>query len=173
MIFGACYGFLWFLNFLCIQMVIVRKIPTHRWLIWNKRLLLISILSVIVTVGPLLDLLNIVILVRGGWPLGALWGVLTLFGLYVIYMPFYYVILTSLSVRTLVMLHDQEDCKLPRALIRMPFISEEFVIDRLDIMTKNGFLKKSDSAYAITRKGELVAHIFMFLKAFWRLGPGG
>ena len=43
-------------------------------------------------------------LTRGGAWLGLIWGTLTLFCLFILYMPFYYTIAASLSVRTLVLL---------------------------------------------------------------------
>jgi predicted transcriptional regulator len=88
-------------------------------------------------------------------------------------MPFYYVVLTSLSVKTLVMLHYQVDGQIPSTHLRMPFVSEAFVTDRLDTMVANGFLTKADGAYAVTSKGEKIARTFIFLKLFWKLGPGG
>jgi hypothetical protein len=70
-------------------------------------------------------------------------GVLTLICLFIIYMPLYYTIASSLSVRTLVLLASQLDGRPATARVCARFISCALVPHRLQIMRTNGFLAET------------------------------
>jgi hypothetical protein len=173
MIFGALYGMFWFALFLFVQLILMRALPARLRLAWNKRSVIISLIALSATVGPLLHLIDVAMLASGGWLLGAMWGDLTFLCLYVLYMPFYFVVMTSLSVETLVMLAKQADGTLPVAQLRARFASEAFAADRFETMVRSGLLKKASDGYAVTNNGTRAARPFLFVKAIWRLGAGG
>jgi hypothetical protein len=172
MILGALCGLAAFGLFLAAQLVVLRMRPSGEWLAWNKRLAAGVLLIALLALGPLLRAGGDTTLTQGGRALGALWGALTFLGLYVLYMPFYYVVRASLSVRTLILLRGAGG-SLPRAEVARDFTSERFVADRLDTMVTNGFLTRQDTGYAITAKGGALARAAVFVKALWRLGAGG
>jgi len=173
-IIGAISGALWFLVFLCLLLLIMRKRSADSWLDWNLRLLLLALVCDVFTIGLLVRITDNQVLSQGGWLMGALWGTLAFLGLYVMYMPFYYVILTSLSVKTLVILHHEASGQMPLAQLRERFVSERFVTGRLDTMVANGYLTNvGGGAYALTSKGRKIAQAFIRIKSLWKLGPGG
>jgi hypothetical protein len=88
-------------------------------------------------------------------------------------MPFYYVIVASLSVRTLVILSQEAAGALPRWILEHEFASLGLVENRLGTLTQNGFLAARGERYSLTPKGRRLAAIFAWFKQFWRLGPGG
>jgi hypothetical protein len=100
-------------------------------------------------------------------------GVLLYGGLFVLYMPFYYVVMTSLSVRTAVLLGRQPDGALPLAALEERFASRVLVAQRLQTMAENGFLRATSKGYALTAKGKAIARFFEFFKKLWKLGAGG
>jgi hypothetical protein len=173
MILGALYGMFWFVLFLSAQLILMRALPPRLRLAWNKRCVMISLIAVSATIAPLLRLIDVATLASGGWLLGALWGDLTFLGLYVLYMPFYFVVVTSLSVETLVMLAKQTDGTLPAAQLRARFASEAFVADRFDTMVRNSLLEKTPDGYSVTKKGRRAVRPFLLVKALWGLGAGG
>src|SRR5664279_2537278 len=143
MILGALYGVFWFALFLLAQLILMRILPPQRRLIWNKRGVVMALIAVSATVGPLLRLTDVATLTSGGWLLGALWGDLTFLCFYVLYMPLYFVVMTSLSVETLVMLEKQPDGILSKAALRARFASEAFAADRFHTMVRSGLLEKT------------------------------
>jgi hypothetical protein len=173
MIVGALYGMFWFALFLFAQLILMRTLPSRLRLAWNKRSVIISLIALSATAGPLLRLIDVATLASGGWLLGALWGDLTFLSLYVLYMPFYFVVMTSLSVETLVMLAKQADRTLPVAQLRARFASEAFAADRFETMVRSGLLEKTPDGYAVTNNGTRAARPFLLVKALWRLGAGG
>lgn len=172
MILGAVAGFGCFLVFLVVQLAVLRTCPPHTWLGWNKRLAAGGLLLALLAPGPLLRFCGEATLTQGGWPLAAPWGALTFLGLFVLYMPFYYVVMTSLSVRTLLLLCEAGG-RIERIAIARRFTDERFVTDRLETMLANGLLIRRNERYAITDKGAALARAALFVKALWKLGPGG
>lgn len=102
----------------------------------------------------------------------AICGFVTMACFFVVYMPFYYTIATSLSVQTLVLLAKNEDT-LPLSDLTKRFTSENFVSARLEIMERNGYVFKRGGSYYLFEKGLLLSSIFLFVKKIWRLGTGG
>jgi hypothetical protein len=100
-------------------------------------------------------------------------GWLVLLCLFVLYMPFLFVIATSLSVQTMILVAGAPDGRLPRLRLQARFASPYLAAGRLETMKMNGYLTHTEQGYGLTRKGVLVARGFFGLKALWRLGPGG
>jgi hypothetical protein len=88
-------------------------------------------------------------------------------------MPFYYTVVASLSVRTMVMVHPRPDARMPVAELLEKFVSRRLVGQRLVTMATNGFLIPRGDAYALSPKGRLTAAMFSGIKKLWRLGAGG
>jgi|RhiMetdeSRZDD1v2_1073273.scaffolds.fasta_scaffold26742_6 hypothetical protein len=103
----------------------------------------------------------------------ALGGVLVYGGLLTLYLPFYYSIVASLSLQTIILLNEQANYTLSNTTLRQRFSSRQLVAQRLETMARNGFIVERDSGYCLTVKGRMVAKIFLFFKHLWRLGPGG
>ncbi len=100
-------------------------------------------------------------------------GSLVMGSLFVLYMPFYYTLSASLSVRTLLALKGAPDGRAPLAQLVERFSSVEVVRGRLETMAANGYLRREGEAYRLTPKGLWVATVFRAIKKIWRLGPGG
>jgi hypothetical protein len=100
-------------------------------------------------------------------------GILIYACLYVLYMPFYYTISHSLSVRTLRRLSQADSNTFNLDAIKEPFTSKDFVTQRLDGMSKNGFLICEKKEYKLRLKGKIIAYFFLAVKKLWRLGAGG
>jgi hypothetical protein len=105
-------------------------------------------------------------------PLALAWGVLTLLALYALYMPFYYTVVASLSVQSLVLM-ARAGGTLAKADLQRRFASRALVAQRMQTMATNGFLVSTAAGYALSAKGLRVAQVFALVKDFWRLGPGG
>jgi hypothetical protein len=101
------------------------------------------------------------------------YGVLTMACLFILYMPFYYTIVSSLSVQTLIFLEESSQHALSMRSLRERFASKSLVHERLKILTSNGYLTEGCDGYTVTRKGHLVSIFFIFFKKLWRLSPGG
>ena len=94
--------------------------------------------------------------------------------LFILYMPFLYTLMTSLSVQTLIMLEAAPGGALPLAVVRERFTSLAFIRDRLETMQANGYLtRSSDGSWAITAHGSRVALALLAVKRVLRLGHGG
>jgi len=93
--------------------------------------------------------------------------------LFVLYMPFFYTIATSLSVQTLVCLEESPKRALNLGGLQQRFASPAIVAGRLDVMVTSGYLTERAGKYSVTSKGRAVAKFFGYLKEIWRLGPGG
>jgi predicted transcriptional regulator len=88
-------------------------------------------------------------------------------------MPFYYTVVASLSVRTMIMLLRRSGGRMPIAELREEFVSRRLLGERLVTMATNGFLVARSDVYALSPKGRSVAMAFSALKRLWRLGAGG
>ena len=163
MILGLIFGALWFTAFFAAHLVVIRIAPTEVKPQMNQRVFLAGVVGVAVSLW----------LARGSLGYSVLCGELVYIGLFISYMPFYYTVVASLSVQTLVMLGRTTDGRLPIAVLRGRFVSRGLVGDRLATMVVNGFLVEGPNGYALARKGRLVARVFAFIKRFWKLGAGG
>jgi hypothetical protein len=172
MIAGALYGVFAFTMFFCVQVIFIRWLSPNQWLVWNKRCVVAALVILSASTGLMQNLMGPTWLTTGGWLLGALWADLTLLCLYVLYMPFYFVIMTSLSVETLIML-QRSGGALRVAQLQDRFASEAFAADRFATMSRNGLLRLTTNGHAVTEKGRQTTRPFLVLKSLWRLGPGG
>lgn len=92
---------------------------------------------------------------------------------FVLYMPFYYTIATSLSVQTVVAIDDAPGHRMALAALAAPEVYEKIIAGRLVSMVQAGNLVTDGDRYRATPKGQRTARIFGTLKEVWRLGPGG
>lgn len=100
-------------------------------------------------------------------------GWLAMICLFVLYMPCLFVIATSLSVQTLVLVARTREGQVPMAQLRTRFASVHLTAGRLETMAVNGYLIRDAEGYRPTTKGVLVARAFRVIKRLWRLGAGG
>lgn len=115
--------------------------------------------------------ISIIILIKNSMGLSLLWGWLMTFCLFVLYMPFYYVIATSLSIQSMILLKIKG--QYPLNQLQEAFVSKALVEGRLSTMVTNGYLIEMNKQYRLTPKGKKVAGVFIFLKNLWKLGSGG
>lgn len=92
--------------------------------------------------------------------------------LFVLYVPAVYVVLTSLSVQTLIMLRRAGGA-LPAATLYDHFAGRSVLDDRLATMVASGYLAVDGGRLRLTARGLAVAKTFAFIKRLWQLGPGG
>ncbi len=93
--------------------------------------------------------------------------------LWVLYMPFYYSIQTSLSLGMLIRLTSAESEGISFVELRPDAHAEKIVEQRLAAMVGAGYLRHEDGRYALTNKGKFIARTFGRIKRFWNLGAGG
>jgi len=92
---------------------------------------------------------------------------------FVLYMPFYYTIATSLSVQTVIAIDDAPGHQMALAALAAPEVYEKIIAGRLVSMVQASNLVSDGYRYRATPKGQRTARIFGTLKEVWRLGPGG
>ncbi len=100
-------------------------------------------------------------------------GVFIMFSMFILYMPFYYTIATSLSVQTLIAIQRAHRHQMPIDQLRAAFVSKDLLQRRLEAMVQSGLLQNDGSGFRLTRKGRCVARLFNAVKLLWRLEPGG
>jgi hypothetical protein len=173
-ILGLILGVGWFLFYLTGHALVFRNADDASKARLSQTLLILGLLGSISSNAAARSLIGSDALLHGGWLMGAVWGVLAYVGLFCLYTPFYYVVTSSLSVQTLVILLTRPKEAIPLAALREEFASRDFVQARLHTMLDNGFLyRRSPQGFALTAKGKLLAQVFIRLKQFWRLAPGG
>lgn len=92
---------------------------------------------------------------------------------FVLYMPFYYTIVTSLSIQTLIAIDEAPGHRQALDALVTPELYDTIIAGRLASMVQAGNLVRDGARYRATPKGQRTAGIFATLKALWRLGPGG
>jgi hypothetical protein len=173
MIIGLLAGLLWFVFFFAASLAGVRWARPERKARINQRLFLAGLAGTAISLWPAAVVLHGTPLGHGGVMMAILYGILGYVGLFVLYMPFYYTVMASLSVQTMVLLHRRPGDHMPIAELREQFVSRGLVGQRLATMAANGFLVPRGDAYALSPKGRWTAAIFNWLKRFWGLGAGG
>ena len=93
--------------------------------------------------------------------------------LWVLYMPFYYSIQTSLSLGMLIRLTAAGSEGIPLPELRPDAHAKRIVEQRLAAMEGAGYLWREDGRYVLTSKGRFIARTFGKIKRFWNLGAGG
>lgn len=91
---------------------------------------------------------------------------------FICYVPFVFVISSSLSLDTLILLEEAAG-RMQRSELNKRFASAKAAERRLEIMCKNGLLTVKDGYYQLTNRAKLVAMFFSRMKRFWKLWPGG
>ncbi len=113
-------------------------------------------------------------LTHGGPEMAVLWAILTYFGLFILYMPFYYTIVASLSIETTILLAKAPEQSCEIMTLQEKFVAPTLVGRRLETMAANSFLiRQPNGGFMVAMKGKIIAIIFNNIKNFWRLGPGG
>jgi hypothetical protein len=173
MILGMIVGAAGFVLFLGGHIAVMRLLPAAGRPRAAQYLFLAGLLGIPAALGPLIASAQNPVLTQGGLAAGTLCGALVYAGLLILYMPFYYVVAASLSVRTVVLLRRCEDGALPLSALRDEFVSRALIGRRLQTMVENGFLRPAARGYGLTGKGRRVAVFFDFVKRIGKLGPGG
>ena len=171
---GLLSGSVWFVAFLVAHVLVFHLRDVRR------RFSLILLLLGTAVVGHVASTWLIAAAGRAPDPGGAgvSWlmlaiGTLTIVSAWILYMPFYYVVATSVSVRILITLRHAPGRALPLAALESMFASTEMLQSRLETMETYGHVSRQGDLFAIARKGRVIARSFRFIKAAWRLGPGG
>jgi hypothetical protein len=173
MILGLLAGLLWFALFFAAHLAVIRWARLESKARMNQRVFLAGLAGIAISLWPASAVLHGSALAHGGLIMAILWGILTYVGLFVLYMPFYYTVVASLSVRTMVMLHRRPGARMPIAELREEFVSRRLVGQRLATMATNRFLVDRGDGYTLSPKGRSTATVFCWIKRFWRLGAGG
>jgi hypothetical protein len=91
---------------------------------------------------------------------------------FILYMPFVFVISSSLSIDTLLLM-QRNGGAMSRAALYDRFASTEAAGRRFEIMRGNGMVSAQDGHYRLTAKAARTAHFFAGVKHLWKLWPGG
>jgi hypothetical protein len=173
MILGILAGSLWFMLFFVAHLAVVHWTDFEAKARMNQRLFLAGLVGMVLSLWPAEAVAHGSPLAQGGFLMAILCGILSYVGLFVLYMPFYYTVVASLSVRTMIMLLRRSGGRMPIAELREEFVSRRLLGERLATMATNGFLVARSDVYALSPKGRSVAMAFSALKRLWRLGAGG
>jgi hypothetical protein len=173
MILGLLAGLLWFALFFVAHLAVIRWASSESKARINQRLFLAGLTGIAISLWPATAVLHGFALAHGGWIMAVICGILVYVGLFVFYMPFYYTVVASLSVRMMVMVYGRPGARIPIAQLREGFVSRRLVGQRLATMATNGFLIDRGDGYALSPKGRLTATVFSWIKRFWKLGAGG
>ncbi|HWE52235.1 MAG TPA: hypothetical protein VG273_20740 [Bryobacteraceae bacterium] len=169
MTLGVISAVCWFLLFLTLKVVLFHWKYVENCFSLIIRIFFGCVAGHIVTVL----LLNSQSLNRAPTWAVLVYGFVVLGCLFILYMPFYYNVVNSLSIQTLVLLGNSPDKTLPLAELRHRFAGPPIVTGRLDTMVANHYLENRNGRYGVTKKGRMVARLFGGLKDFWKMGPGG
>ena len=145
---------------------VVAHAALFHWRLFRRRSAVILGLFVATT-----TLVAGMLLLQGG-VVASIYGILMMASAFVVYMPFYYTIDTSVSVRTMLELEAS-----PAGLTREELVQRyrlDWMVDRrLETMTENGYLTRQGRRFALTPRGRRVAHVFRTIKNVANLGAGG
>jgi hypothetical protein len=173
MILGLLAGLLWFALFFVTHLAVIHWAPSDSKARINQLLFLAGLAGIAISLWPATAVLHDAALARGGLIMAAICGILVYVGLFVLYMPFYYTVVASLSVRTMIMAHGRPGGRVPVAELQEEFVSRRLVGQRLATMVTSGFLVDRGDGYAVSPKGRSTAAAFSCIKRFWKLGAGG
>jgi hypothetical protein len=91
---------------------------------------------------------------------------------FIVYMPFYYVLATSFSVRMLLEIR-RAPAGLTVSELRSRYPASRVLEGRLTTLVAARYVHAAAGRQRLTAKGRIVAATFRFIKNLWRLGPGG
>jgi hypothetical protein len=107
-----------------------------------------------------------------GWFLSAVFGLMTVSCLLVLYVPLYYVVSNSLSVQSMILLLNSHG-SLTREELSRKFASHEFLEARVRTLVRSGHVMEDGATFRISQRGRSIVAPFLMLKSLWRLGAGG
>lgn len=162
MIFGSILATLCFFSFLVFKIGIL-----HLYRIKNKSALILRVFLASIAGFILLGS------ILGGSILEILIGLVIMISFFILYMPFYYTISSSVSIQSLILLSEKDLGTSPLDVLKETFASAKVVSYKLNSMENSGMLLRKDKNYKITAKGKLIAGVFGSVKKIWNLGPGG
>lgn len=163
---GFFCGCLWFGIYLIGQIAIF-------W--WNKSVKRSDVLVRGVLAAALAGMISAALLPMAEWSavlMAEVYVLMTVGCLFVLYGPFFYVVHTSLSIETLLLLLKSGG-QAPLGELKERFASRRLFEARLHTMMDNGYLVREGQHYAMTPRAENVARLFASVKSLWRLGAGG
>lgn len=175
MLAGVTSGMIWFFFFMIAHVAAFRVKPNQDR---SKTILRVLVLAFL---GHCVSILSIRFF-RDDWlvwasssvMLSVIAGCLVIACLFVLYMPFYYTVDTSLSVETLAMLSFKGAGSLPVSEVKARFTSDKFLLDRLETMCRNGhLLRTEDGTYILLARGRRIASLMLKVKELLKLGAGG
>lgn len=170
---GINLGVIGFAVFMLTHWIVFRVAPVRHRSRFLLTLLALVIAGVLVAAAwPGMET-SLLALRKSGAFRRAVPALVALSGLFILYMPFYYTIQTSISIGMLIKLACAATGSLPVDALRPDPASEEVLRRRMETMEANGYLSKTSGGFALTGKGRGVAQFFLFVKRLWRLGPGG
>lgn len=173
MIIGLAAGLAWFaIVFLIHFIVLWTAEPSARPRI-GQMVFLFGFIGILLSLMILFEYFDRLPVSKSAIAFSALGGVLVYGALLTLYLPFYYSIVASLSLQTIILLSEQANGALPIMRLRQRFVSCQLVTQRLRTLARNGFVVERKNGYSLTVKGRRVAETFLFFKTFWRLGAGG
>jgi len=105
-----------------------------------------------------------------GWRTAA--GVALIFCAFILYMPAYYTVASSLSARMIVDIH-RAGGRLATDELWRRHAPDQLLASRLGTLEAAGYVRRAGDRFVLTPKGRLVVRPFMWVKLAWRLGPGG
>jgi hypothetical protein len=174
MIFGALSAILWFALFVIDQMIFFSFYPKAqraKFILFLLAFFLFGeLMSISIAFFCLPDSND---LIRGGILMAVIWGCLTILCLFVLYIPFYYAVATSLSVESMILINNRQQGQYSVEQLQEIFVSKSLVSGRLETMVLNGWLVRCGDGYMLTGKGRFIAKCFRFMKKLWNLGAGG
>lgn len=91
---------------------------------------------------------------------------------FVLYMPFVFVVSSSLSIDSVLLLQKNGGF-MQRAALYDRFASRDAALRRFEIMRANGMVTGEDGRYRLTAKAARMARFFVCVKRLWKLWPGG
>lgn len=174
MLLGILVSGIWFCAFLAAQLVAFHLQPQKDRSKTLIQLFGFAVLAHLMCVAGLALLYpESMILLGSTGVLSALAGLMNLACLFILYMPFYYTLNTSLSVETLALVLSHGG-RMPIDRVVHRFTSPEFIHDRLETMRRNGYLKSSDRVeYFLSKRGTSVGAKMARVKRWLVLGTGG
>jgi hypothetical protein len=153
---------IWFAAFMLAHILGWRAGRDHaRWLLMTY---LTSVIGTVVTA--------IAFAPPGSPVLSVVLALMTNACLFVVYVPAVYTVLTSLSVQTMVMMRARGGT-MPATELYERFAGRVIVNERLATLVASGYLAGEGQRFRLTSRGRALARAFAFVKAFWKLGPGG
>jgi hypothetical protein len=99
-------------------------------------------------------------------------GLLLMACAFILYTPFVFVVSSSLSVDTIIML-SRNGSAMSKDEVYDQFVSIDAVDHRLSMMQTNGLLTSESGRYFLTPKALRVTRFFTAMKHLWKLWPGG